>query len=100
MNSSYHDSQALLEQQRQRLETGLHPQHGPIVHPPSRWRQLVEAVGQALANWLTRGDSIQISRTTRGNAEVWKVYDPFDHSIHYFDQEDDVRAYLERRYYL
>ncbi|HEY9814952.1 MAG TPA: hypothetical protein V6D20_03990 [Candidatus Obscuribacterales bacterium] len=99
MHSPTHDAQALLEQDRQRLETSLHQKADCIDDRPSRLRQFLNGVGQALVNWLIQEDIPRIHRFI-GETEVWKVYDPSDRSTHYFDREDDVRVYLERRYYL
>lgn len=100
MHNSIHDAQALLEQHRQRLGTSLHQTADRIVYRPSRLQQFLHGAGQALVNWLTQDDAPRIHRFIRGETEVWKVYDPSDRSTHYFDREDDVRVYLERRYYL
>lgn len=99
MNSFTHDSQTLLEQRRQRLEATLRQTTEQIVHRPSRLRQVFNHIGHALVHWLTQGDTPRIQRFTQGETEVWKVYDPIDHRTHYFTQEDDVRSWLDQRYY-
>lgn len=99
MHSSTHEAQALLEQRRQRLETSLHQTTGRIVDRPSRLRQFLSGVSQALVNWLIQGDAPRIHRFTQGETEVWKGYDSMDQRTHYFTQEEDVRAWLDQRYY-
>ncbi|MBD0335378.1 MAG: hypothetical protein ICV62_07815 [Cyanobacteria bacterium Co-bin13] len=42
----------------------------------------------------------QIRRyTTRQGEPAWTVYDPVDGSTHRFSSEEDVRIWLEQRYY-
>jgi hypothetical protein len=37
--------------------------------------------------------------TTRMGEPAWTVYDPVDRSTHHFNAEEDVRIWLEQRYY-
>ncbi|HEY9888201.1 MAG TPA: hypothetical protein V6D02_07350 [Candidatus Obscuribacterales bacterium] len=70
--------------------TAYHPSH------------LVTALHQALnhfVNWLTAGSMPHISKVVRGNTETWKVYDPTVGRTLYFVQEDDLRVWMEERYY-
>jgi len=99
MNSFTYETKTRLEQHRQQLENLLHPSNCEIVYRPSRlhkfWSQCINVVIQR----LTAGNEPRISLRTVGDTEVWKVYDPVDSSLHYFTHEDEVRAWLDQRYY-
>lgn len=99
MDSFSHITQTRLAQQQQQLETTFQrPSHLATYQAPSLG-QWLRQLGQVLVNGLTRGDAPRITRIVRGDRELWQVYDPMDNLHHVFEQEDEVRAWLDQRYY-
>ncbi|MGD1860696.1 MAG: hypothetical protein ACFB0E_12090 [Leptolyngbyaceae cyanobacterium] len=99
MNSYTHKNLAI-EQQRSRLEGIINRSNSyKTAYHPSQLKQLVSHWGQSLIRWLTAGAMPRITKTMQGNVTVWRVYDPTSHQTHYFDQENDLRIWLEKRYY-
>jgi len=99
MNSFTYETSTRLEQQRQQLENLLHQGNCETVYCPSRLYKFWSRFINAVIHRLTAGDEPRISLNTVGDAEVWKVYDPVDSSLHYFTHENEVRAWLDQRYY-
>lgn len=99
MESFTHNRQHLLEQQRQQLERTFRQNARPTVDRPARLQQLINRAGKALVHWLTAGNAPRISLSTQGETQVWKVYDPIDNSTYYFDEENQVRDWLDHRFY-
>lgn len=99
MNSFTHDTHTLLEQRRQQLENTLRHSSAKFVERPSRLQKVLNDLGQTLVRWLTQGDAPRISLSTQGDTEIWRVYDPVNTSTHYFNSENEVRDWLDQRYY-
>lgn len=95
--NSYTEQSALLEH-RQRLDRLVNPSYTTAYHP-SQLGKLLQRLGQSFTNWLTTGSMPRVSRELQGDTEVWKVYDPFSNATRYFDQENDLRVWMEARYY-
>ncbi|MGD1908634.1 MAG: hypothetical protein ACFB0C_21980 [Leptolyngbyaceae cyanobacterium] len=94
MNSYTNSNQLPLEQQRRHLEALLQT-------PSSSGNGLSQALtqmGKGLVHWLTSGSQPRITQIQRGDTEMWKVYDPIDSQVLYFDHEDQVRAWLDDRH--
>lgn len=69
--------------------------------PTPTWQQRLSNVGNYLLNLFT-GDSNGPIITENPNAKGagrWSVYDPFSQTQHQFDSEEEVRIWLEQRYY-
>ncbi len=94
MNSYTNSNQLPLEQQRRHLEA--------LIQTPQTSRdglgKALTQLGQGMVNWLTQGSQPRITTTQRGDTEMWKVQDPIDGQVLYFDHEDQVRAWLEGRH--
>jgi hypothetical protein len=99
MNSFTHDSHALLEEHPQHLQAPLQQHPEQTITQPSRVRRFFDQISQSAWQWLTQGNTPRISRFIQGDVEVWKVYDPINNRTLCFTDEDEVRAWLERRYY-
>lgn len=60
-------------------------------------------IGQAsrfLVNQLVRRNEPKIHQTiNRQGTASWKVYDPITEQTSYFDSEQNVRQWIENRYY-
>lgn len=94
MQSYTNPSQLPLDQQRRHLEA--------LVQTPQSSSQglgkVLTQLGQGMVNWLTNGAQPHITQTQRGGTEIWKVHNPIDNQVLYFDHEDQVRAWLEGRH--
>lgn len=91
MNSTPY-SQYNLEQQRQRLEALMQP-------PVGRFNRL-KTWGQSVVNALTAhpGSPRIRQRMVQGEMQ-WVAYDPITQRKRYFTTEQDLRVWLESRYY-
>ncbi|MEM0979438.1 MAG: hypothetical protein AAGH78_04100 [Cyanobacteria bacterium P01_H01_bin.58] len=99
MHSCPNSSNAtLLELQRQRLEMLLDHSAGSA-YRPNRMGKFFVKLGQGLVHWLTSGDTPKISKFVRGDIEVWQVYDPAISQTLYFDNETELRTWMDQRYY-
>jgi hypothetical protein len=98
MSSFIHNPNPRLEQRRQQLETIFWHDSRPAENRATGFQHIMRRVGQALVHWLTAGDAPRISLTTQGDTQVWKVYDPTDHQTYYFDDENNVRQWLDQRF--
>lgn len=91
MNSTHYSSYDL-EQQRQQLETLVRPQPSPLI-------TALQRCGQTLVQFLTNGHNPCIQQRRQNGTLVWRVYDPMTQQIQRFYSEDDLRIWLEERYY-
>jgi len=80
-----------IESQRQQLERLIRrpPTAG---HPLQTW-------GQALVRFLTAPAAPRIRQRQHQGHTLWYVYDPHTQLHHRFDQANEVRQWLEARYY-
>jgi hypothetical protein len=97
MDSFTHNPR-LIEQQRQRLEKIVHQGTPSSAPHRKRWQQLLTQAANAWVHWLTAGNAPRIQRAIVGETEIWRVYDPVDQRTHYFDQEHEVRVWLDQRF--
>jgi hypothetical protein len=84
MNSYTHLNQLPLEQQRRHLE-------GLIQAPTTSsydFGKAVRQLGQNLVHWLTSGTQLRITQTQQGDRTLWKVQDPIDQQVLYFDRRE------------
>ncbi|NER79578.1 MAG: hypothetical protein F6K42_08335 [Leptolyngbya sp. SIO1D8] len=88
----------LLDLQREHLELLL-DQSTNTAYRPGRLSGVLKQLGQNLVHWLTTGSMPQISKQVQGDTEVWKVHDPVVNRTLYFDHEDALRSWLDKRYY-
>jgi hypothetical protein len=91
-------SPTLLDLQRQRLEI-LIDSPGHSAYRPGRLTQLLQKALHTLLQRLTPGDAPRIAKIHQGDVEVWRVYDPISDRTLTFDDEGDLRVWLEQRYY-
>ena len=59
----------------------------------------LKQVGSFLLKALTSGDEPRIWITNSSSGKRWSAYDPISNCSGSFDSEDDLRAWLEQRYY-
>lgn len=92
MNSTQYSNYDL-ERQRQRLEALVQAQ------PTSPLVKAMQHLGHALVRFLTNGQSPVIRQRWQHGCLVWQVYDPVSHRTQRFHSEDELRVWLEGRYY-
>ena len=78
---------------RQQLERAWQSNHR------QSWLQKLQNWGATAVAAMTRGKEPQISKVVTEHEIQWKVYDPVGDRTHWFHQEQEVRAWLEQRYY-
>jgi hypothetical protein len=96
MNSSTHCPHTL-DQQRQRFErlvNGSQPKAGNRVFV----NRLI-ALGGSMMRFLTANQELRIWQRTRNGRPVWFAYDPMTDQKRQFFAEEDVRRWLDTRYY-
>lgn len=99
MNSYMKSStKTLLDLQRERLEILLN-QPTNTAYRLGRLGEFFTHLGQGIFNWLATDSTPKISKHVQGDAEVWKVYDPTVNRTLYFSHEDDLRIWMDQRYY-
>lgn len=97
--NSYTGRSALLNRQRDRFETLIGRSDYVTAYHPKHVGRLFTQLGTGVINWLTVGSMPRISKQAQGEAEVWKAYDPVTNRTAYFDSENDLRIWIEERYY-
>lgn len=99
MNSytNYPNSVAL-EKERQQLERTL--QTSAVKSAQSQLLDYLKDWGMALVNALAPSQEPRVKVIDSANGSIWKVYDPVSHQSHLFATEDELRIWLEERYYL
>ena len=85
-----------LNQQRQRLE---HLVRYPQPAAASPFVQQLISLGGSLMKFFTAGHELRIWQRTRNGRQVWFAYDPITEQKHQFLAEEDVRHWLDTRYY-
>ena len=83
--------------------SGFHLSDSPLLTQISLKKAciaIVQLVGKALWNWLISSSDFIISehRDNHG-ARYYQVFDPINEKIYQFTSEDEVRIWLEQRYY-
>jgi len=96
---SYTEKSALLERRRHHLESLVNQTDYITAYHPSQLGRLLNLLEERFMNWLTTGSMPRVSKALQGDAEVWKVYDPIANRTRYFAEENDLRIWMEARYY-
>jgi len=96
MNSSTNCPNTL-DQQRQRLERLVDYPHAAAV--PGPFVQHLIALGGAIMRFFTANQELRIWQRTRNGRQVWFAYDPITEQRRQFFAEEDVRHWLDARYY-
>ncbi|MEA5450497.1 hypothetical protein VB780_18090 [Leptolyngbya sp. CCNP1308] len=94
MNSTTRTTNSELNRQRQRLET--------LVQPTPRalgLSQVFRSLGDRLLNFFTGTEELRIWQSTRNGHQVWFAHDPITNRTRSFYSEQDVRQWLDNRYY-
>lgn len=55
--------------------------------------------GQAFVEFLSSGSDLRIWTRQRNGHLIWHVYDPMTEQRQQFSSEEDLRSWLENRYY-
>lgn len=89
-------SRQSLEQSLERLLSAT-----SAAHYPNRAKQAwLKPLLTKFLNFMTGNESIQIvQRRDRYGDTYWDAYDPATHSHHRFDTEQEVRIWLDQRFY-
>ncbi|WP_035986151.1 hypothetical protein [Leptolyngbya sp. KIOST-1] len=91
-----------LQQQRQRLEAlvqptlGSRPIHRPIAHGLG---QALKQLGDRAMRFFTGQNELRIWQRTRNGQPLWFAHDPVTNRTRSFYSEQDVRTWLDQRYY-
>ena len=92
MNSTQY-SKYDLHRQRQRLEALVQPQSSFALRPA------LHHLGHALLAWLAPGNGPRLRQHWQNGTAHWTAYDPVTNQTQRFSSQDDLRSWLERRYY-
>ncbi|QQE66826.1 hypothetical protein GFS31_35290 [Leptolyngbya sp. BL0902] len=92
MNSTQYSNYDL-EQQRQQLEALVRPR------PSALLRQTLLRLGHACLGWMLPNNSPRIQQRWQNDCTYWTVYDPVTNRTQRFYSENDLRVWLEGRYY-
>ncbi|MGB3138036.1 MAG: hypothetical protein WBG38_01190 [Nodosilinea sp.] len=87
-----------LQQQRQRLETLVQPTPGDRSIRYSL-RQILTTLGDRTMKFLTGQNELRIWQRTRSGQPLWFAHDPVTNRTRSFCSEQDVRNWLDSRYY-
>jgi hypothetical protein len=98
--NSYTGRSAALEPRHSQLDVLVSRTAYTTAYHPRHLGTLLARIGKHVMHWLTTGSLPRITKTMQGDTEVWKVYDPITNRTHYFDDEADLRVWMEERYYL
>ena len=85
-----------LDQQRQRLERLV---NGSQPTPSRPLIRILISTGAALMKCLTAEPQIRIWQRTRNGRQIWFAYDPVTDQKRQFCSEQEVRLWLDTRYY-
>lgn len=90
------DSNHTLNQQRQRLEALVQPTRRPAGLDLT---QALKQLGDRTMRFFTGQTEPRIWQRTRQGQPVWFAHDPITNRTRQFLTEQDVRFWLEKRYY-
>lgn len=96
--NSYTEQSTLLERRHHRFAAFVNPAYTTAYHP-SQLGKLLGRLSHRLMQWLTTGSMPRVTKEMQGDTEVWKVYDPISHVTRHFVEENDLRIWMEARYY-
>ena len=96
---SYTDNSNLFDARSHGLGTLIGRPRYTTAYHPSQLGRLLSRASRSMIHWLTTGSMPRVSKEMQGDTEVWKVHDPVSHCTRYFDHEDELRVWMEGRYY-
>lgn len=95
-----------LQQQRRRLENlvqptlGSQPIHRPVEQGPIHGlRQSLKQLGDRTMRFFTGQNELRIWQRSRNGQPLWFAHDPVTNRTRSFHSEQDVRTWLDQRYY-
>ncbi|HZG39269.1 MAG TPA: hypothetical protein VEZ50_11370 [Nodosilinea sp.] len=95
-----------LQQQRQRLEALVQPTLGSRIDNGPAYNGPIHGLGQALKQLGDRTmrffigqNELRIWQRTRNGQPLWFAHDPVTNRTRSFHSEQDVRYWLDKRYY-
>lgn len=95
-----------LQQQRQRLEALVQPTLGtrsvdnsPTHGPIHGLGQALKQLGDRTMRFFTGQNELRIWQRTRNGQPLWFAHDPVTNRTRSFYSEQDVRTWLDQRYY-
>ncbi len=94
MNSTTRTSKSDLRRQRQRLEALVQP-----AQQPSGLSRALQTLGDRLLSFFTGTTELRIWQRTRHGQPVWFAHDPVTDRTRSFYSEQDLRHWLDTRYY-
>ncbi|HSM83580.1 MAG TPA: hypothetical protein VLS96_17975 [Nodosilinea sp.] len=97
MNSTTRDQNFELNRQRQRLEALVQPPRAPQASWPLT--QTLKQLGDRAMSFFTGQTEPRIWQRTRNGNPTWFAHDPVTNRTRQFASEQDVRLWLDRRYY-
>ena len=76
--------------------------HSPAPsHKPSHWLATIKTAMSQMLSRVSEYPEPQVSlQRDRFGATIWRVFDPMTEQTVYFDSEEAVRVWLDRRYYV
>jgi hypothetical protein len=70
------------------------------VSAPSKWFSVLEDTLNTLSRALFSSQELHVQKKySRSGRAYWHVYDPFTEESNSFSSDDDVRTWIEQRYY-
>lgn len=95
------DTTRNLQQQRQRLENLVKPTLGSRIHSPNHngLRQALKQLGDRTMRFFTGQNELRIWQRSRNGQPLWFAHDPVTNRTRSFHSEQDVRTWLDQRYY-
>lgn len=60
---------------------------------------VLKQAGSTVVDFLTRGNNLRVWTRQRNGHLIWHVYDPMTEQRQQFSSEEDLRSWLETRYY-
>jgi hypothetical protein len=94
MNSTTRHPNHDLNRERQRLEALVQPTPAGL-----GLKQLLTTLGDNTMKFLTGSNELRIWQRNQNGQSVWFAHDPVTNRTRSFASEQDVRHWLDRRYY-
>lgn len=95
-----------LQQQRQRLEALVQPTLGtssidnsPTHGPIHGLGQTLKQLGNRTMRFFTGQNELRIWQRSRNGQPIWFAHDPETNRTRSFHSEQDVRTWIDKRYY-
>lgn len=64
-----------------------------------QWGRAIKAIGDKIATFLTTGNELHVWKNQQHGHVIWHVYDPMTERKEQFFSEEELRFWLEQRYY-